>query len=259
VLAEVQSAEALEGIGQALYLECDYTASIEHYEQAYTAYRKDGVTLGAARAARMLAWICGNVLGDWAVQSGWLARARTILEEAGGGRPEYGLDESDVLLVRLAALPVMLLTPLAGWLVGRHGSTRVAVAGYLLAAAGLTLQAVSAAVLWPLVVASVVYVAGIAMTVPAVIALVGSRAGSTRAGALGLTGLAVFTGASLGALAAELSLQFASLLLVLAALLIVGGALVALSGRQTADVMPREAATTGSWRIAGTAKGRRTG
>lgn len=38
----------------------------------------------------MLAWICGNVLADLAVQSGWLARARTILEEAGEDRPEYG-------------------------------------------------------------------------------------------------------------------------------------------------------------------------
>jgi DNA-binding NarL/FixJ family response regulator len=90
VLAEVQSAEALEGMGQALYLECNYTAAIDLYEQAYAAYRKEGRTLGAARAARMLAWVCGNVLGDWAVQSGWLARARTILEAAGEDRPEYG-------------------------------------------------------------------------------------------------------------------------------------------------------------------------
>ena len=26
----------------------------------------------------VLAWICGNALGDWAVQSGWLAQARTL-------------------------------------------------------------------------------------------------------------------------------------------------------------------------------------
>ena len=38
----------------------------------------------------MLAWICGNVLGDWAVQSGWHARARTLLEELGNDRPEHG-------------------------------------------------------------------------------------------------------------------------------------------------------------------------
>ena len=42
------------------------------------------------RAARTLAWITGNVLGDWAVRSGWLARARTLLEEAGQDGPEHG-------------------------------------------------------------------------------------------------------------------------------------------------------------------------
>jgi hypothetical protein len=39
--------------------------------------------MAAGRAARTVAWITGNVLGDWAVRSGWLARARVLLEEAG--------------------------------------------------------------------------------------------------------------------------------------------------------------------------------
>jgi MFS transporter, YNFM family, putative membrane transport protein len=145
----------------------------------------------------------------------------------------FGLDDSDVLLVRLAALPVMLLTPLAGWLVGRRGPTRVAVAGYLLAAAGLAVQAISVAALWAMVVASVIFVAGIAAIVPAVIALVGGRGGSARAGALGLTGLAVFAGASLGPLAAELPLSFTALMLVLAALLLAGAALIAESAHSS--------------------------
>jgi MFS transporter, YNFM family, putative membrane transport protein len=152
----------------------------------------------------------------------------------------FGLDDTGVLLVRLAGLPAMLLAPLAGWLVGRFGATRVAVAGYLLAAAGLAAEAVVVNVLWALVAASLVFVAGIAALVPAVIALVGGRAGSTRAGALGLTGLAVFAGASLGPLGAELPFGFAALMLVLAALLIVGGALVAISERRTPYVrLPR--------------------
>jgi YNFM family putative membrane transporter len=156
----------------------------------------------------------------------------------------FGLDDSDVLLVRLAALPVMLLAPLAGWLVGRHGPTRVAVAGYLLAAAGLAAEAISVAALWALVVASVVFVAGIAVIVPAVIALVGGRAGSARAGALGLTGLMVFTGASCGQLAAELPLGFTALMLVFAALLVAAAALI------------RQSVSPG--RTARTATGRRT-
>ena len=89
-LALAESGEAREGLGQVWYLECDYAAAIDHYERAYGAYRKAGQPAAAARAARMLAWICGSVLGDWAVQRGWWARARTILEEAGKDRPDYG-------------------------------------------------------------------------------------------------------------------------------------------------------------------------
>jgi YNFM family putative membrane transporter len=138
----------------------------------------------------------------------------------------FGLEGGEVLLVRLAGLPGMVLAPLAGWLVGRFGATRVAVAGYLVAAAGLVLQAASVAVLWALVMASAVFVAGIAAMTPAMIALVGARAGSTRAGALGLGGLALFAGASCGPLAADLPVGFSALLLGLAALLVVGAALV---------------------------------
>jgi YNFM family putative membrane transporter len=95
---------------------------------------------------------------------------------------QFGLDDTDVLLVRLAGLPAMLLAPVAGWLVGRQGSIRVAIAGFLLAAVGLAAEAISAAALWPLVIASVIFVLGIATIVPAVIATVGGRGGSSRAG-----------------------------------------------------------------------------
>ena len=52
-----------------------------------------------------------------------------------------------------------------------------------------------------LVLGSAVFVVGIAAIVPAMITLIGSRAGPARGGALGLTGLALFVGASLGPLA----------------------------------------------------------
>jgi DNA-binding NarL/FixJ family response regulator len=89
-LAAAESGEVLEGLGEALYLEREYGASAAHYERAYAAYRKDRQTMAAGRVARTAAWITGNVLGDWAVRSGWLARARSILEEAGEDRPEHG-------------------------------------------------------------------------------------------------------------------------------------------------------------------------
>jgi DNA-binding NarL/FixJ family response regulator len=100
-LAEGTSGEALEGLAEALYLERQYAAAATHYERAYAAYRREGRSMAAGRAARAVAWITGNVLGDWAVQSGWFARARTILEEAGTDRPERGW----VLLIRAYAEP----------------------------------------------------------------------------------------------------------------------------------------------------------
>ncbi len=89
-VAESESGAALEGLAEVLYLGQEYAAAAAHYERAYTAYRREGNSMAAGRTARAVAWISGNVLGDWAVQSGWLARARTILSEAADDRPERG-------------------------------------------------------------------------------------------------------------------------------------------------------------------------
>jgi hypothetical protein len=89
-MAEASSGEALEGLAEALYLEREYAEAAAHYERAYAAYRWERRSMAAGRAARAVAWITGNVLGDWAVQSGWIARAGTILEEAGTDGPERG-------------------------------------------------------------------------------------------------------------------------------------------------------------------------
>ena len=150
---------------------------------------------------------------------------------------QFRLDGTGVLFVRLAGLPALLLAPVAGWLAGRYGATRVAVVGFLIAAAGLAAEAISvAAALWALVIASVIFALGVATIVPAIIALVGSRGGSSRAGTLAINGLVVFAGASCGPLAAQLPISFAGLMLLLAALLMIGSGLVAISSRQKTDV-----------------------
>jgi YNFM family putative membrane transporter len=148
---------------------------------------------------------------------------------------EFGLGETGVFFVRLAGLPAMLLAPLAGWLVGRYGPIRVAITGYLIAAAGLTAEALSSAALVLLVISSVVFVSGIATIVPSVIALVGGRGGSSRAGALAINGVAVFAGASCGPLLAQLSISFTGLMLILAALLMIAAGLIAISSRRMVD------------------------
>jgi MFS family permease len=130
----------------------------------------------------------------------------------------------------------MLLAPVAGWLIGRYGAIRIAVVGFLLAAAGLIAEALLADVLLGLVIASMIFVLGIATIIPSTINLVGTRGGSSRAGALAINGLVVFAGASCGPLIAQLPISFAGLMLLLAVLLLVGSGLVAMSSRPRAAV-----------------------
>ena len=47
--------------------------------------------MAAGRAARTVSWITGNVLGEWAVQSGWLGRARTHPRRGRRGQPRARL------------------------------------------------------------------------------------------------------------------------------------------------------------------------
>jgi predicted MFS family arabinose efflux permease len=141
----------------------------------------------------------------------------------------FGLDDDGTLLVRLAGLPGMLVAPAAGALAGRFGPARLVVAGFGIAALGLAAEAIAAGALWALVVASVVFVAGIATAVPGLITLVGSRAGEARAGGIAVYGFVLFVGASVGPLVTEVGLGFTGLLLALAALLGCAAALVAAS------------------------------
>jgi DNA-binding CsgD family transcriptional regulator len=82
--------EALERLAEGRYVDGNYPAAAAGYERAYAAYRKQGRPADAGRAARTLGWINGGVLGEWAVESGWLARARGELEAAGTDGPERG-------------------------------------------------------------------------------------------------------------------------------------------------------------------------
>ena len=138
---------------------------------------------------------------------------------------QFGLDQGGVLLVRLAGLPAMLLGTARRLarrtLRRRPGSPSQAT---LIAAAGLAAEGLSVFAPWALVISSVVFVLGIATIVPSVIALVGSRGGSSRAGALAVNGVAVFAGASCGPLVAQLPIGFTGLMLLLAALLMIAAA-----------------------------------
>jgi len=82
--AESARGDVLEGLARAAYLDLDYAEAVERWEQAYAAHRGADDRMGAVRVARMLAYMHGTVVGDRAVMSGWLARARTLLGDAAG-------------------------------------------------------------------------------------------------------------------------------------------------------------------------------
>jgi DNA-binding NarL/FixJ family response regulator len=85
-LDEAASGDAIEGLARVAYLELDFPRAIETWERAYAAHRDDGDLVGAVRVARTLSYTYGAIVGDWAVSNGWLARAQSLVAEAGDAR-----------------------------------------------------------------------------------------------------------------------------------------------------------------------------
>ena len=127
--------EVLERRAESAYRAVDYRDAVDLYEEAFRAHREDDDRLGAGRAARILAWFHGTVYGDWAVSSGWMARARMLLDEAGDDSAEHGwvlmLQRSDprrlswpqpVRAHWIMARTMSRLSPASGIRAGRVGS-----------------------------------------------------------------------------------------------------------------------------------------
>jgi DNA-binding CsgD family transcriptional regulator len=79
-LAEQETAEALDGLSQATHFLRRYDEATRLKERAFVAYREAGEPTRAADAARWLAFLHGTYRGDYAVASGWMARAESVLE-----------------------------------------------------------------------------------------------------------------------------------------------------------------------------------
>ena len=75
-----ERAEALEGLGLASWWLDDAALTLDARERAYRAYRERGDARGAARVAIWLTWDYLAFRGEFAVASGWLERARRLLE-----------------------------------------------------------------------------------------------------------------------------------------------------------------------------------
>jgi DNA-binding CsgD family transcriptional regulator len=76
--------DAHYGLARALEWEGSYGAAVRCYERAYAGYRERGETrIPALIAGRELSFLHAAVYGNAAVAGGWLARARSLADEAG--------------------------------------------------------------------------------------------------------------------------------------------------------------------------------
>jgi LuxR family maltose regulon positive regulatory protein len=102
VLAGGELAEALEGLGLAAWWLDDAAVTFDARERAYRAYRGHGDARGAARVAVWLVWDHLAFRDELAVASGWLERARRLLEGS-EETPEFGwllVREGEVAMFR---------------------------------------------------------------------------------------------------------------------------------------------------------------
>jgi DNA-binding CsgD family transcriptional regulator/putative sterol carrier protein len=79
-LDRADSAEGLDGLSQAVHFMREYELATELKERAFAAYRQEGDAVKAADTARWLAFLHGTYEGNFAVASGWMGRAKTMLE-----------------------------------------------------------------------------------------------------------------------------------------------------------------------------------
>ena len=82
-LDRAESADALEGLSDALFWLEEIELSLQHRARAYALRREQGDRRGAARAALWLAVGNASALDNGAVANGWLQRGETLLAETG--------------------------------------------------------------------------------------------------------------------------------------------------------------------------------
>ena len=111
--------------------------------------------------------------------------------------PQFGLDSHEILAVRGAGILGMLFSLFAGQMAKKIGRTAVLRSGLAMAAIGLLMIGCSPK-LFLLVLASILFVAGIAIVTPMVISLISQLAGNVRGSAVSFNAFILFLGASTG-------------------------------------------------------------
>jgi ATP/maltotriose-dependent transcriptional regulator MalT len=89
VVASDPTGEALEALGTACWWQDDGKAVLEVREAAYRRYREEGDLRSAARVATLLGLDYADYRADFAVGTGWLQRAESLLRDEEVA-PEHG-------------------------------------------------------------------------------------------------------------------------------------------------------------------------
>ena len=121
-------------------------------------------------------------------------------------QPPFALTEQNILAVRAAGMIGMILAPFAGLLSRGIGTLRLMRMGLLLSIIGLAVMSEASSLVLYLVM-SVLFVSGIALLVPSLIAQIGQLSGSNRSTATSLYTFVLFIGASIGPLVTPLLLR----------------------------------------------------
>jgi predicted MFS family arabinose efflux permease len=137
----------------------------------------------------------------------------------------YGVDQNGLFLTRAAGAPGILLSPISGKLAQRWGSKKVAIGGLILAILGLFLEIMTSP-LPLLVLGTVIFVTGVAITAPALLSLVSTFATDAKGSGQAIHSFVLFTGASFAPLVVELTrsigFSFTGLCLGLISILVAG-------------------------------------
>jgi MFS family permease len=130
----------------------------------------------------------------------------TTLESYLSG-PDFGLNHWDILLIRAVGIIGMFISPFAGRLIAKFGIKNILWTGLTLSGIGLGIQGFSSN-LYFLVIMSVLFITGIALTLPTIISLIGQLAGHSRGIAVSFHMFMAFIGASIGPIVSIVLVKF---------------------------------------------------
>lgn len=114
----------------------------------------------------------------------------------------YHYTAENLFYVRAFGLIGMCVAPLSGLLIKRFGSNKILISGFLLTGFGILAEG-SAASIHLIILSSIVFVAGVAISAPALIANISMNAVKAKGAAISLYTFILFSGAAIGSIFAN--------------------------------------------------------